>query len=101
MPNITIEGHLLGDPEMRYTQTGKALTKFHMQADNVEQPFDVVAWEDLAELAAYEFAAGSLVKLTGYIKTSAYTHRDEFTIQVIHFDEPEKPEQLTLLGEKE
>jgi single-strand DNA-binding protein len=84
MNDITIQGTVLRDPEMRYTPSGKALTKFAILVDGVDQPATCLAWEDLAERVAREFWYGLRVKLTGYVKTNTYTHHDEFTIQIIH-----------------
>lgn len=85
---ITIVGRLGSDPEMRYTQSGKAVTNLsvatskHWTDNNGQKQektvwFRVSAWEKLAEIAAQHLAKGREVLIVGEVKEpNIWTDRD-------------------------
>lgn len=85
---IMLIGNLGRDPEMSYTQNGKAVTKFSVavsrrMADRTTgekreetQWFNVVAWESLAELCNSHLRKGSKVYIEGRMTSRKYRDRD-------------------------
>ena len=84
--SVVLVGRLTKDPEMRYTQTGKAVTRFRLAVDRAfgkdesgNRPtdfIDVVAWEKTAELCGQYLAKGAPVGVQGRIQTRSYTTQD-------------------------
>lgn len=84
LPTITIDGRLVADPELRFTQSGKAVCSMRVAAsdskkdDNdqwqtTEQIFiGVSLWEAEAEAAAETFQKGDQVIVTGRIYQREY-----------------------------
>lgn len=69
---VLFVGRLAGDPELRYTQDGKAICTFTLavgraNADEADF-FRVVAWERLAENCAQYLKKGSGVFVEGRLK---------------------------------
>ncbi len=80
---VILLGNLGKDPELRYTQSGKAVVKFTMATsergrDNQDRTewHNVVAWDKLAELVNRLVAKGSKVYVEGRLQTREYTDRD-------------------------
>jgi len=84
--SVVLVGRLTKDPEMRYTQTGKAVTRFRLAVD---RPFgrdesgnrptdfiDIVAWEKTGELCGQYLGKGAPVGVQGRIQTRSYTTQD-------------------------
>lgn len=82
-----IIGYLGGDPEMRYTPTGRAVTNFrvavnHRWRDSDGQPhekaewFRIVAWGRLAEVANQYLQKGAPVYIDGRLDTRSYEGND-------------------------
>jgi len=84
--NVVLVGRLTRDPEMRYTQSGKAVTRFRLAVD---RPFgrdesgnrptdfiDITAWEKTGELCGQYLGKGSPVGVQGRIQTRTYTTQD-------------------------
>lgn len=84
-------GRLTRDPEMRYTQSGTAMTKFGLatnrygsDADGSRKEFtdfhNIVAWNqgkrNLAELCAQFLHKGSLVYVEGRLQTRSWEGQD-------------------------
>ena len=84
-------GRLTRDPEMRYTQSGTAMTKFGLatnrygsDADGSRKEFtdfhNIVAWNqgkrNLAELCAQFLRKGSLVYVEGRLQTRSWEGQD-------------------------
>jgi single-strand DNA-binding protein len=80
LPTIHGEGRLVGDPELRFTPTGHAVTKFKLAFNGrrydksldkwVEDRTTYMtcnAWRDLAENVAESFVKGDLVVITGHV----------------------------------
>lgn len=88
MNKIMLIGNLGKDPEMSYTASGKALTKFTMAVnrrsrdrDSGERKdettwFSVVAWDQLAETCNNYLHKGSKVYIEGRINSRKYTDKD-------------------------
>lgn len=84
MNKITIIGNLGRDPEMRYTPSGQAVTKFSVastrsyKASSGEQVkettwFSIEAWGKLAEICNEYLKKGSKVYVEGRIKPDKQT----------------------------
>lgn len=80
-------GNLGNAPELRYTQTGKAVCSFSVahnesytgqngQLVETVTWFRVTAWEKLAEICNQYLAKGSLVQVVGKVKASAYLNKN-------------------------
>jgi single-strand DNA-binding protein len=92
---VVISGRLVRDPEMRYSQNGKAFTKFTMavnrggRGENGQNEADflpVVVWDKQAEACAQYLQKGSQVLISGRITTRNYTTDDgskRFVTEVI------------------
>jgi single-strand DNA-binding protein len=85
--STTVIGHLGGDPSMRYTSSGVAVTNFSVatsrkwtDAAGAAQErttwFKVSAWRKLAEVCNQYLHKGQLVMVEGEIDASAYTPKD-------------------------
>lgn len=77
--SVTVVGNLTREPELRYTPSGAAVTKFGLavnrsynnrNGDRVEQTdfFDVTAWRELGENVAESLSVGSRVIVTGRLQ---------------------------------
>ncbi len=75
-----IIGNLGGDPEMRYTPSGKPLTKFQLASNrnwisaegerkNETEWFTIIAWGKLAEICNQYLTKGQQVYIEGRIHT--------------------------------
>lgn len=88
LPSVTIDGRLVADPELRFTQGGKAVCSMRVAASDskkddagnwqtTEQIFiGVSLWENEAEAAAEAFQKGDQVLVTGRIYEREYETRD-------------------------
>lgn len=82
---IILIGRLVADPDLRYTQSGIAVTNFTLAVD---RPFtnqqgereadfiDVVAWRRLAETVANNLSKGRLVAVDGRLQIRSYDAAD-------------------------
>jgi single-strand DNA-binding protein len=77
-----ILGNVGKDPEIRYTQSGKAVTNFSVACSEkygekeTTEWINVVAWDKLAELCGQLVGKGSKVYVEGKIQTREYTDKD-------------------------
>jgi single-strand DNA-binding protein len=78
-------GNLTDDPEMRYTESGSAVTSFSIAINNgkdksgEERPptyIDVVTWEKLAENCAEYLRKGKKCAVSGPITVDKYEDRE-------------------------
>lgn len=88
LPQITIDGRLTDDPQLRFTAGGKAVCSFRVAAsdskkddrgnwETTEQIFiGVSLWEAEAEIAAESYQKGDRVLVTGRIYEREYEKRD-------------------------
>jgi len=78
-----ILGNLGRDPELRYTQSGKAVVNFSVATserrgdEETTEWHSVVAWDKLAELVNRLCVKGTKVYVEGRIQTREYTDRDD------------------------
>jgi single-strand DNA-binding protein len=78
MNKVIIVGRLTRDPEVRYTQTGKAVTSFSVAVDtgfgeNKRADFiPVVVWEKLAEVCGNNLTKGRRVLVEGRLQIRDY-----------------------------
>jgi len=85
---VMLMGNLGGDPEMRYTPAGKAVTTFSVAANRSWQDratgeqhkdttwFNVVAWEHLADVAVKFLHKGDPVYVEGRLQTRSWDAPD-------------------------
>jgi single-strand DNA-binding protein len=89
---VLIIGNLGGDPEMRYTPSGKPVTSFSVavtrnwrtsDGDRKEATewFNVVSWGNLAEICNQHLRKGSHVYIEGRLQTRSW----EDTVGARHF----------------
>jgi single-strand DNA-binding protein len=95
-------GRLTQDPEVKYTQAGKAVASFTLAVnrfgDNKEADFiPIVAWEKLAELCGNNLNKGSKVLIEGRMQVRSYETTDgqkrrvtEVVTQTIEFLDAKK-----------
>ncbi len=74
---VMLTGRLTRDPEMRYTQSGKAVANFSLAVNrkfNRDQTdfINCVAWGKTAEIAAEYLRKGNQVGVQGNIRVSSY-----------------------------
>lgn len=90
MPTITIPGFLAGDPEMRYTNSGSAVTHFSIphnyqrRGQNGEVMdrvnwYNCVAFGRLAEIMNNHGVKGRYVVAEGELEANDYVDRDGIT----------------------
>lgn len=78
MNKVVLIGRLTKDPELRYTQNGKAYCNFTIAVDrrfSKEKEADFincVAWEKTAEFVSNYFAKGKQIALEGSIQTRSW-----------------------------
>lgn len=96
---LIIIGNLGADPEMRYTQSGKAVANLRVAVGNYNNTqttwFRVTVWEKLAEVVTQYVKKGHRVMCEGEIDASAWTDREgnaraslEMTAQTVKFLTP-------------
>lgn len=82
---IIITGRLTSDPELKYTQSGKAYAKFRVAVDRKfknkqgEKETDfipVVFWDKTAELAGEYLRKGHMVGVTGELRMNSYENSE-------------------------
>nr|DAS74327.1 MAG TPA: Single strand binding protein [Caudoviricetes sp.] len=86
MNKVVLIGRLVRDPDVRYTQSGKAVTSFTLAADrrvrkdaDAQQTADfipVVAWDKLAEICGNYLAKGRRTAVEGHIQVRSYEAQD-------------------------
>jgi single-strand DNA-binding protein len=85
---IMLIGNLGRDPEMSYTPSGKAVTKFSLAVNRTSRDretnerreettwFYIVAWDQLAETCNQYLHKGSKVYIEGRMTSRKYTNKD-------------------------
>ena len=85
---IFLIGNLGRDPDMSYTPSGKAWTKFTVAVNRVQRNresgelqketdwFNIVAWDRLAETCNTYLRKGSKVFIEGRMQSRSYTDKD-------------------------
>lgn len=107
MNKVIIVGRLTADPEIRYTQTCKAVASFtvavnrYTQKDRPEADFiPTVVWDKLAEIVGNNLTKGQRVLVEGRLQIRSYEGNDgqkrrvaEVVAQNIEFLERKKTDQ--------
>lgn len=88
LPNISLTGNVVDDPELRFTPGGKAVVSFRVAANQRKKTenggwvdgdscfLSVTAWEQAAEAIAEQVQRGTKVIVTGVLKQRDYEDRD-------------------------
>lgn len=85
---VTFLGHVVADPELKSTKSGKSVTSFAIATNNewfdtdgvLQKSVDfhrIVAWDKLAELCSKYLFKGSPVYLEGRLSNRAYDGKDK------------------------
>uniref|UniRef100_A0A7C3SNL4 Single-stranded DNA-binding protein n=1 Tax=Dictyoglomus turgidum TaxID=513050 RepID=A0A7C3SNL4_9BACT len=81
---VLLIGHLVKDPEMRYTPSGVPVTTFRIAVNRPKNSkgersadfIDIVAWRRLAEICGDYLKKGRLVAVEGRLRTRFYQTPD-------------------------
>src|SRR5580704_2792064 len=78
---VILVGNLTRDPEIRYTQSGKGVTKFSLAVNNPrnkeETTFvDIIAWDRLGETCNTYLKKGSNALVEGRLVIRSYDDKD-------------------------
>ena len=81
MNKAILVGRLAQDPEVRYTQSGKAVASFNLAVNRYGQKesadfIPIVAWEKLAEVIGNNLKKGSQVLIEGRMQVRSYETQD-------------------------
>ena len=81
MNKAILVGNLVRDPELKYTQSGKAYCKFTLAVSDKFQKdktdfIDCIAWNKTAELAGQYLKKGSKTGVVGSIAIRSYETKD-------------------------
>lgn len=85
---VILIGRLAVDPELRYTQSGVAVTNFRIavdrpftnqQGEREADFFPIVTWRKLAEVCAHNLSKGRLVAVEGRLQSRSYQAQDGST----------------------
>jgi single-strand DNA-binding protein len=73
---VTLLGNVAQDPETRYTQSGKAVTKFALAVNSPQSKeasfVDIIAWEGLGERCNTYLKKGSRALIEGRLSIRSY-----------------------------
>ena len=102
MNRITLTGRLTTKPELRYTSSNKAFTRFSIAVNRQKEGADFInciAWDKTAELICNYLDKGSFIGVEGRLQTSSYEKQDgtkgyttDVYVQNIEFLESKKKE---------
>lgn len=85
---VILIGRLATDPELRYTQSGVAVTNFRLavdrpfknqQGEKETDFFPIIVWRKQAEACAHNLNKGRLVAVEGRLQTRSYQAKDGST----------------------
>lgn len=81
MNKAILVGRLAQDPEVRYTQSGKAVASFNLAVNRYGQKdsadfIPIVAWEKLAEVIGNNLKKGGQVLVEGRMQVRSYETQD-------------------------
>ena len=85
MNKIVLIGRLTADPELRYTESGKAYTRFSLAVNrnfkNQDGEYDadfinIVAWDKRAEVICNNVKKGNRFGVSGRLQTTRYEKQD-------------------------
>ena len=107
MNKVILVGRLAQDPEVRYTQSGKAVASFNLAVNRYGQKdsadfIPIVAWEKLAEVIGNNLKKGSQVLVEGRMQVRSYETQEgqkrrvtEVIVQNIEFLGSKKSNEST------
>ena len=100
--NFNIVGRVGRDPEVKYFESGKVVTKFTVAVNQRRKDappnwFDVEVWEKTAEIAANYLKKGSLVGVEGTLTLDTWTDKATGVARSKPFV---RGEQIHLLGSR-
>ena len=108
MNKVILVGRLAQEPEVRYTQSGKAVASFNLAVNRYGQKdsadfIPIVAWEKLAEVIGNNLKKGSQVLVEGRMQVRSYETQDgqkrratEVIVQTVEFLGSKKTDVSTL-----
>ena len=85
MNKVVLIGRVTADPELRYTESGKAYTRFTLavnrnykkESGETDADFiSIVAWEKRAETISKYIKKGNRLSVSGRIQTGSYEKED-------------------------
>ena len=107
--NVSLNGRLTKDPDLRYTPGGTAVATFTLavardykneNGDNEADFIQCVIWKEKAETLANHVEKGHMIGVQGRLQTRSYENNDGFTVWVtevnvnnFYFLESKKEEQ--------
>lgn len=103
MNKAFLAGNLTKDPELKYTQSGKAYARCGIAvkrpfSKDITDFFNILAWEKSAEFLAKYFTKGSRILIEGRIQTGSYDDKDgnkrytfDIVVDQIEFAGSQKP----------
>lgn len=88
--NVTLAGRLTKDPEIRRTQSGKAVVSFSIacerdfknNGEKVTDFFNIVAWGNTADFVGKYIGKGRMVAVAGRLETRSYENRNGDKVHV-------------------
>ncbi len=107
MNKAILVGRLAQDPEVRYTQSGKAVASFNLAVNRYGQKdsadfIPIVAWEKLAEVIGNNLKKGGQVLVEGRMQVRSYETQEgqkrritEVIVQNIEFLGSKKSNEST------
>jgi single-strand DNA-binding protein len=106
MNRVILLGRLVADPETRYTQNNKAMTRFKLAVNRQGkkedgQPtadfFQITAWGKTAEFISKYFKKGQQILVEGYLRNNSWTdqegnkrYSDDIHAQQVYFADSKK-----------
>lgn len=104
--HIDIMGRLVRDPELRRTNSGKAVVSFSLAVDRDFAPdggeketdwIDCVAWKNTAEFISKYFTKGRMAVVSGRLQTRSWNDKDgnkrksvEVIVENVYFGDSKK-----------
>lgn len=82
MNKVILVGRLTKDPEVRYTQTGKAVATFGLAINDGwgekrrTSFINIVAWEKLAEICGNNLTKGRQILVEGHLQSRSYDDKN-------------------------
>ena len=89
MNKVFLSGNLTRDPEVRYTQSGKAYARMGIAVnrpfskEKVVDFFNLVAWDKTAEFCGRYLLKGSRILVEGRLQTSNYENKDGVKVNAV------------------
>ena len=89
MNKVFLSGNLTRDPEIRYTQSGKAYARMGIAVnrpyskEKVTDFFNLTAWDKTAEFCGRYLHKGSRVLVEGRLQTNSYENKDGVKVNAV------------------